>query len=94
VLPTLHEGSCNVIIEAMACGLPIISSKIPEIEFQCDDSFSILIDPLNIDQLKHSIAILLADEEKIAKMGKAAIEHSKKFDLQQRAIKILNFISK
>jgi glycosyltransferase involved in cell wall biosynthesis len=31
ILPTLAEGSCNAILEALACGLPVVSSSIPAI---------------------------------------------------------------
>jgi teichuronic acid biosynthesis glycosyltransferase TuaC len=92
VLPTFHEGSSNVIVEAMACGLPIISSKIPEIEFQCNPTFSILIDPLVVNDIKIAITDVLIDNEKRKKMSLEALRHSKNFDLKTRAARILSFI--
>src|SRR5699024_7768166 len=41
VLPTLNEGCCNAIIEAMACGLPIVSSNRPFNDDILDESCSI-----------------------------------------------------
>lgn len=92
VLPTLHEGSSNVIVEAMASGLPIISSKIPEIETQCNPDFSILIDPYDINQIYESINSVLSNPLKQRQMSQAALEHSKSFDIQKRCRRILNFI--
>ena len=51
VLPTLHEGCCNAIIEAMACGLPIISSDRAFNYDILDEKNSILIDPLSINDI-------------------------------------------
>ncbi len=92
VLPTQHEGSNNAIIEAMACGLPIISSAIPEVKVQCDSSFSILTDPNNVIDIKEAINKIAADENLRIEMSKNAILHSKKFSIQERAEKIINFI--
>src|SRR5699024_5202363 len=47
VLPTLNEGHCNVIEEAKACGIPIISSKGTSAEEQIDASTGVLVDPLD-----------------------------------------------
>lgn len=93
VLPTLHEGSSNVIVEAMACGLPIVSSAIPEIEEQCDNSFSILVDPLDENQIAEAIDIILKNDNKHILMSAAARKHAHSFDLSTRAEKILNFIN-
>ncbi|NHF61083.1 glycosyltransferase [Flavobacteriaceae bacterium TP-CH-4] len=43
-LPTLQDGSCNAIVEAIAFGLPVVSSDMPEIRVQCDPFVSILVD--------------------------------------------------
>lgn len=52
VLPTLHEGSCNVIEEAKACCLPIISSKATSVEEQViHGETGVLIDPMNIEAI-------------------------------------------
>lgn len=63
VLPTLHEGSCNVIEEAKACCLPIISSKGTSVEEQIvDNQTGILIDPMNIDSI--ALGIKKTQEDK------------------------------
>ncbi|MCO5723329.1 glycosyltransferase family 4 protein [Robiginitalea marina] len=93
VLPTSKEGSCNAIVEAMACGLPIISSDIPEVRDQCDDSFSILIDPFNISALRSSITEILSDPQTLSAMSQNAREFSRNFDVKNRAREIIEFIS-
>lgn len=93
VLPTLQEGSSNATVEAMACGLPIVSSDIPEVQDQCDSSFSILVDPLNVSAIERAIKDILFNKEKLESMSNNAITYSKRFDIQERAKSILEFIS-
>ncbi|THD66798.1 glycosyltransferase family 4 protein [Robertkochia marina] len=93
ILPTLREGASNAIVEAMACGLPIISSDIPEVKEQCRPSFSRLVDPLDVDKIAESIEELLYDEALLKKMSESALMHSAHFDIDQRAENILEFIS-
>ncbi|PRX55297.1 glycosyltransferase [Flagellimonas meridianipacifica] len=94
VLPTQKEGSCNAIAEAIACGLPIVSSDIPEVRDQCDPSFSILVDPMDVEALKHAIGSIIEDEQRSEEMSKKALETSKDFEIGERASSILGFISK
>jgi len=93
ILPTLHEGSSNVIVEAIASGLPIISSNIPEIREQCNSSFSILVDPLNIDQIYTAVKTLTTNNELRISMSKNALKKSSDFNLSVRTEKILKFIN-
>jgi teichuronic acid biosynthesis glycosyltransferase TuaC len=92
VMPSEHEGSSNVIVEAMSCGVPIVSSNIPEIRVQCDPSFSILVDPRKVNEIKEAIFTIISDKEKCDSMRQAALSYSKKFDIKDRAKRILNFI--
>src|SRR5690606_268120 len=64
VLPTLHEGSCNVIEEAKACCLPIISSKDTSVEEQIiHNQTGVLINPLDIDAIATAIDKVKKDIE-------------------------------
>ena len=92
VLPTQREGSCNAIAEAIACGLPVVSSKIPEVMDQCHPSFSILVDPMDVSALESAIDSILSDEERRAEMSRNALEYSKNFEIGERASSILNFV--
>lgn len=92
VLPTLHEGSSNVIIEAMACGLPIVSSDLPEIKVQCTEDFSILVNPMDIKAIAEAINFLVSDNKKLHKFSFSSTLHAKNFNLEERANRILRFI--
>jgi glycosyltransferase involved in cell wall biosynthesis len=92
VLPSLHEGSNNSIIEAMACGLPVVSSNLSFNYDTLDSSYSILVDPLNIQEIANAIKYLKDNPEVRKNMGEKALLASKKFDIQERAKKIIEFI--
>lgn len=92
VLPTQHEGSNNSIVEAMACGLPIISSDIPEVRSQCDPSFSILVNPMDIQAIREAIIRLRDDKSMRISMSENAVQWANKFDLNRRTERILAFI--
>ena len=93
VMPTLHEGCCNSIIEAMACGLPVISSDRSFNYDVLNDTNSILIDPMSVDEVANAIRTLKEDKILCNKLKQGATESAKQLTIQLRARKIIDFIS-
>lgn len=93
VLPTLAEGSCNAIVEAMACGLPIISSNLPFNDDVLNSENSIRIDPMSIEEIKDAIC-RLKDGYTREKMGNKALLMAQNLSIEKRAEKILDFIAR
>ena len=92
VLPTLNEGCCNAVVEAMACGLPIISSNL---EFNDDiltEECSIQINPNCVEEIAGAMQLLANDAQKRKSMSEAAVEHAKLFTLNRRARNIISYI--
>jgi teichuronic acid biosynthesis glycosyltransferase TuaC len=92
-LPTQHEGSSNVIVEAMASGLPIVSSDLPEIRVQCKQEYATLVDPMSVDDIANALNTILSNDNLREKMSQSALKASKRFDINQRAQRILQFIN-
>lgn len=93
VLPTIMEGSSNAILEAMACGLPVISSDRPFNYDILDESVSILVDPMDVEALGKAISTLIDDPERRARMSTAARQRALKFSLTERARRILDWLT-
>ena len=93
VLPTLREGCCNAIIEAMACGLPIISSDKSFNYDILDNTNSILVDPMDIDAISDAIGKLYSDSSYRKKMGNSAFLKAQNLSIEKRAKKIMEFIT-
>lgn len=93
VLPTDNEGCCNAIVEAIACGLPIISSNYRFNDDLLNKTNSIRVDPYNILELSDAIEKISHDGELQRKMHQSSIQISKKLTIEERTKRIIDFIN-
>lgn len=81
ILPSYNEGLPVAILEAMAWGLPIITTPIGGIpEVIIPNQNGLLVEPGNIQQLSKAIQLLIDDQQLRHSLGKAARETAKSFD--------------
>ena len=92
VLPTLDEGCSNAILEAMSCGLPIVSSDLPFNHGLLSEDVSVLVDPMDIEELRGAVLSLVEDPGRRERMREAALHSSRSFRLSDRAERILTFL--
>lgn len=73
VLPSLSEGMPNVVLEAMACGIPVVASDLPGIrEVVQDEETGFLVAPRDVEDLAQKLLILVQNPERRQKMGDRA----------------------
>lgn len=92
VLPTLHEGCCNAIVEAMACGLPIVSSDRPFNYDILSSGNAILIDPKDSHQVAKAIVKLRDDKGLRQCLSNGSLAMAQKLTLAERAKNIVEFM--
>lgn len=77
IAPSYIEGFPNVILEAMACGTPIIASQVGGIPEMLDDgACGVLIEPRSIDAIVAAVDNFIKDEQKkneYAQLGKERV---------------------
>jgi len=78
VQPSLYEGFGLPVLEAMACGTPVISSNAGSLPEVAGDA-AILVDPGSAEQMAAAIQLVLEDQAVRARLGETGIVQSGRF---------------
>jgi glycosyltransferase involved in cell wall biosynthesis len=84
VYPSLYEGFGLPVLEAMACGTPVITanrSALPEVAGEA----AVLVDPTDASALAGAIAALAADERRRAFLARAGLARARAFTWERTA---------
>ena len=90
--PTLSDTLPLVILEAMASGLPVISTKVGGIPYQVDRSCGVLVDSGNPQAIAEAFEQLTENKQKLAAMSSAAYQMVRaRFDWDRSAQQAFTF---
>lgn len=91
--PSLYEGFGLPVLEAMACGTPVVASNatsIPEVAGQA----AILVDPLNCEEFAAAMDLVLDDADKRDSLRAAGLERVTMFSWEQAAKETLSVLQR
>lgn len=92
VMPTQKEGCCNAIVEALAMGIPVISSDGAFNNDILDENNSIRLDPNDVDEIAAAIKLLKDNPSLRQKMSDYSLSKHGEYSISGRAMRILKFI--
>jgi glycosyltransferase involved in cell wall biosynthesis len=84
VFPTLYEGFGLPVIEAMANGLPVITSNISSLPEAADDQ-ALLVDPYNVSEIFHALWNVLTDVSLWRRLSQGGVKRADGFDWTKTA---------
>jgi glycosyltransferase involved in cell wall biosynthesis len=92
VFPTLYEGFGLPVLEAMACGTPVIASRVSSLPEICGDAAT-LFDPLNPDQIAAACREVLTDDSRRAGMRARGFDNVTRFSWSASASQLLGIFA-
>ncbi|MGZ6298775.1 MAG: glycosyltransferase family 4 protein [Parachlamydiaceae bacterium] len=88
VYPSLYEGFGLPVLEAMACGCPIVASNVfslPEVVGEA----GMLVDPYDVDMIARALSAVLENDELKREMSRKGIEQAQKFSWERAGVELL-----
>jgi glycosyltransferase involved in cell wall biosynthesis len=82
--PSLYEGFGFPVLEAMACGTPVVTSARGSLS-ELASGAALIVDPLNIESIAESIVSLIGDESQSESIRQYGLERSAQFTWAESA---------
>jgi glycosyltransferase involved in cell wall biosynthesis len=82
--PSLYEGFGLPVLEAMACGTPVITSNVSSLP-EVAGNAALLVDPYNVDELAGAIRRILSDPALAADLRARGLERARQFSWERTA---------
>jgi glycosyltransferase involved in cell wall biosynthesis len=84
VYPSLYEGFGLPVLEAMAAGIPLVTSNVSSLP-EVVGTAAVMVDPGSVEQLAAAIALLLSDRELANKYGALGQQRARMFSWENTA---------
>ncbi len=95
VLPSFHEGMPLSLMEAMACGKPVIATPVGDVPLLVEKGINGFLVPTNdVNALSDTIAYLAKRPEISEKMGKKNVAKMRQYDWDETSEKYLRLFRK
>ncbi|MFQ5596309.1 MAG: glycosyltransferase family 4 protein, partial [Anaerolineae bacterium] len=90
-MPSLYEGFGFPVLEAMACGTPVVASNVSSLPEVAGDA-ALLVDPHDTDALADALAHILTDEDLRAELRRRGLQRARQFTWQRAAQQTLTIL--
>lgn len=91
VLPSLYEGFGIPVVDAMACGIPVIVSNVSSLPEVVGDA-GLLVDPKSVTQIEQAIRLISTDKKLRDRLSKKALLQSKNFSWKKMAKDVIKVL--
>ena len=88
VYPSLYEGFGLPVLEAMACGTPVVTSNVSSLPEIAGDA-AWYVDPLSVESLSHGIETMINDGNLRKDLSRKGLERSRLFSWRNTANQVL-----
>jgi len=93
VFPSLHEGFGIPVLEAMACGTPVVTSNVSALPEIAGDA-AVLVDPYDVSAIAMGISNVLSNSQVYQELVEKGLHRVTHFDTEQSASAILDSYEK
>jgi glycosyltransferase involved in cell wall biosynthesis len=91
VFPSLHEGFGLPVLEAMACGTPVVCSNTSSLPEVAGDA-ALLVDPLDTEALSEALSLIVADEGLRCDLVERGFRQAQRFSWRRCAQEVMQVL--
>jgi len=93
VMPSLYEGFGFPVLEAMACGTPVVAANTSSLPEVAGDA-ALLVDPHDAEALAEALARVLTDDALRRTLRRRGLQRARRFTWQAAAEKVLRVLER